>query len=196
MRVLCHADQWPSRDGVLFPHRQTGTTDSVSSPCHDSHLSATWRVDRGVLFENLKQVQAWVPIDGTYDLGAGPRVDPAVQEQAYPLARCMSCCLCMEVCPQFTEPTRFVGAAIINQVRLFNLHPTGAHLRHDRLTAMMSDGGIHECSYAQNCVQICPKNIPLTTSISIVYGQVMRQAIGDLFQKTELTSARKEQGRR
>jgi succinate dehydrogenase / fumarate reductase iron-sulfur subunit len=102
----------------------------------------------------------------------------------------------MEVCPQFTEPTRFVGAAIINQVRLFNLHPTGAHLRHERLAAMMSDGGIHECSYAQNCVQICPKNIPLTTSISIVDGQVMKQAIGDLFQKPELTSARKEPGRR
>src|SRR5450756_1471479 len=93
-------------------------------------------VDRRVLFENLKQVQAWVPVDGTYDLGAGPRIDPAVQEQAYPLSRCMSCCLCMEVCPQFTEPTRFVGAAVINQVRLFNLHPTGAHLRHERLTAV------------------------------------------------------------
>ena len=153
-------------------------------------------VDRSVLFENLKQVQAWVPIDGTYDLGAGPRIDPAVQEQAYTLSRCISCCLCMEVWPQFTEPTRFVGAAIINQVRLFNLHPTGSHLRHERLTAMMSDGGIHECSYAQNCVQICPKNIPLTTSISIVYGQVMKQAIGDLFQKPELTSAREEPGRR
>ena len=108
-----------------------------------------------------QQVQAWVPIDGTYDLGAGPRVDSAVQEQAYPLSRCMSCCLCMEVCPQFTEPTRFVGAAIINQVRLFNLHPTGAHLRRERLAAMMSDGGIHECSYAQNCVQICPHPSPL-----------------------------------
>ena len=34
-------------------------------------------VDRSVLFENLKQVQAWVPIDGTYDLGAGPRIDPS-----------------------------------------------------------------------------------------------------------------------
>ena len=66
-------------------------------------------VDRSVLFENLRQVKAWVPIDGTYDLGAGPRVDSAVQEQAYPLARCMSCCLCMEVCPQFTEPTDSLG---------------------------------------------------------------------------------------
>src|SRR5580704_17442260 len=42
-------------------------------------------VDRSVLFENLKTVKAWVPIDGTYDLGPGPRVSPEVQEAAYPL---------------------------------------------------------------------------------------------------------------
>src|SRR5215472_5329290 len=29
-------------------------------------------VDRSVLFENLKRVKAWIPIDGTYDLGPGP----------------------------------------------------------------------------------------------------------------------------
>ncbi len=153
-------------------------------------------VDRGVLFENLKRVQAWVPLDGTYDLGPGPKVSPRVQEQAYPLSRCISCCLCLEVCPQFTEATRFVGAAIINQVRLFNEHPTGKVLKRERLAALMGDGGIHECAYAQNCVQICPKNIPLTTSISIVYGQVMKQAIGDLFRHPEPTSPHKEPGRR
>ena len=140
-------------------------------------------VDRSVLFENLKRVKAWVPVDGTYDLGPGPRITPAEQEQAYPLSRCMSCCLCLEVCPQVTGATRFVGAAIINQVRLFNLHPTGQVLKSERLEAMMGDGGIHECSYAQNCVRICPKDIPLTTSISIVYGQVMKKAIIDLFRK-------------
>ena len=31
-------------------------------------------VDRSVLFENLKAVKAWVPIDGSYDLGSGPRM--------------------------------------------------------------------------------------------------------------------------
>ena len=56
-------------------------------------------VDRSVLFENLKRVKARVPIDGTYDLGPGPRISPEEQEKAYPMSRCMSCCLCMEVCP-------------------------------------------------------------------------------------------------
>lgn len=140
-------------------------------------------VDRSVLFENLKRTKAWVPVDGTYDLGPGPRVSPEQQEQMYPLSRCISCCLCLEVCPQLTPATRFVGAAILNQVRLFNEHPTGRTLKSDRLHALMGDGGIHECSYAQNCVEICPKDVPLTTSISIIYGQVMRQALSDLFRK-------------
>jgi succinate dehydrogenase / fumarate reductase iron-sulfur subunit len=140
-------------------------------------------VDRSVLFENLKVVKAWVPIDGTYDLGPGPKMLPEEQEAAYPLSRCISCCCCMEACPQFNESTGFVGAATISQVRLFNTHPTGKALRTERLHALMGDGGIHECGYAQNCVEVCPKDIPLTRSIAEVGGSVMKQAFADLFRR-------------
>jgi succinate dehydrogenase iron-sulfur subunit len=138
-------------------------------------------VDRSVLFENLKAVKAWVPVDGTYDLGAGPRMTPEEQEGTYPLSRCISCCCCMEACPQFNDSTGFVGAATISQVRLFNTHPTGQSLRTERLTALMGDGGIQECGYAQNCVEVCPKDIPLTKSISEVGRDVMKKAILDFF---------------
>jgi len=138
-------------------------------------------VDRSVLFENLKKVKAWIPVDGTYDLGAGPRQSAEEQELAYPLSRCISCCCCMEACPQFNESTGFVGAATISQVRLFNTHPTGKGQKVDRLQALMGDGGIQECGYAQNCVEVCPKDIPLTKSIADVGGQVMWQAIKNFF---------------
>jgi succinate dehydrogenase / fumarate reductase, iron-sulfur subunit len=140
-------------------------------------------VDRSVLFENLKAVKAWVPVDGTYDLGSGPRVTQEAQEESYPLSNCISCCCCMEACPQFNEDTGFVGAATIAQVKLFNTHPTGKALERDRLAALMGDGGIQECGYAQNCVEVCPKEIPLTKAISEVGGAVMKQAIGDLFSR-------------
>jgi succinate dehydrogenase / fumarate reductase iron-sulfur subunit len=140
-------------------------------------------VDRNVLFENLKRVKAWVPVDGTYDLGPGPRVTPEEQEFAYPLSRCISCCCCMEACPQFNEHTGFVGAAAISQVRLFNTHPTGKALKRERLAALMGDGGIQECGYAQNCLEACPKDIPLTRSIAEVGGEVMKQAVGGLFRR-------------
>src|ERR1700739_3502365 len=139
--------------------------------------------DRNVIFDNLKAVKAWVTVDGSYDPCPGPRVSPEDQEEMYPLSRCISCCCCMEACPQFNEDTGFVGAATISQVRLFNSHPTGHVLKRERLSALMADGGIQECGYAQNCVEVCPKDIPLTTSIAEVGGAVMKQALGDLFRK-------------
>lgn len=138
-------------------------------------------VDRSVLFENLKKVQAWVPIDGTYDLGAGPRQFPQVQEQRYPLSNCISCCCCMEVCPQFNDVTNFVGAATIAQAKLFNMDPSGAVLKEERLRALAGDGGIQECGFAQNCVQACPKGLPLTEAISDMGRDVFVQKVKDLF---------------
>ena len=138
-------------------------------------------VDRSVLFENLKAVKAWVPIDGSYDLGAGPRQFPQLQEELYPLSNCISCCICMEVCPQFNEDTDFVGAATIAQVKLFNANPTGKVLKEERLRALAGDGGVQECGFAQNCVEACPKQLPLTEAISDISRDVMIQQVKDFF---------------
>src|ERR1700723_4074963 len=139
------------------------------------------QVDRSVLFENLKLVKAWVPIDGTYDLGPGPRVYPQEQEVNYPLSNCISCTCCMEVCPQFDDATGFVGAATIAQTKLFNMDPSGAVLKEERLRALAGDGGIQECGFAQNCVQACPKQLPLTEAISDMGRDVFIQQVKDLF---------------
>src|SRR6201981_2672966 len=71
-------------------------------------------VDRQFMVDSLKRVKAWIPIDGTYDLGEGARGAHETQEKAYPLSRCISCGNCLEVCPQVTgtKPGDFVGAAI------------------------------------------------------------------------------------
>ena len=61
--------------------------------------------------------------------------------------------------------------------------PEALPKQRERLAALMGDGGIHECGYAQNCVEVCPKDIPLTRSIAEVGGEVMKQALGDLFRK-------------
>lgn len=123
-------------------------------------------VDRSKLFHDLIRVNAWVPIDGVYDLGPGPRQAQAKQQIAYKLSTCISCGNCLEVCPQYNSRTNFVGAAVISQVRLFNLHPTGEMMRSARLDALAGPGGIQECGYAQNCVRVCPKGINLTESIA------------------------------
>ena len=144
--------------------------DSLEQPIRVEPLSKfplvrDLAVDRQFMFESLKRVKAWIPIDGTYDLGEGPRVSPEIQETGYPLSNCISCGSCLEVCPQVNESSQFVGAAIISQVRLFNMHPSGAMNRDERLEGIMGEDGITNCGNAQNCIRVCPMSIPLTKAI-------------------------------
>ena len=144
-------------------------------------------VDRRRMFRALEKVKAWIPVDGYYDRGPGPRNRRKSQEGRYPLSECMSCGCCLEACPQYSKvelergegetdaefaarknaayDTSFVGAAAISQVMLFNDQPTGKMNAGERLDALMAPGGIQDCGNAQNCVAVCPKNIPLTRSI-------------------------------
>jgi succinate dehydrogenase / fumarate reductase iron-sulfur subunit len=138
-------------------------------------------VDRSRLFEDLKRTKCWVPIDGTYDLGEGPAMSQQLQEERYALSRCISCASCLEACPQYTPANHFVGAAVFSQVKLFNIHPTGAALKDDRLDVMMDEGGIGDCSKAGNCVVVCPKNIPNLESIATVGRQATLAAIRRFF---------------
>lgn len=138
-------------------------------------------VDRSSMFENLKRVKAWVPIDGTYDLGSGPRMPEPEREKMYELSKCMTCGCCLEACPQVNDYSDFIGAAAISQVRLFNAHPTGGMHSGARLDALMEPGGIHACGNAQNCVRVCPKSIPLTDSIADIGRQVTVHALKRFF---------------
>lgn len=145
-------------------------------------------VDRSRLFHGLKRLKAWVPIDGTWSLGNGPRETPEAQETRYVLSTCMSCGCCLEACPQFNlEPnpkdwdTAFIGAHAISQARLFNSHGTGKVLRRERLDVLLGLGGVNDCGNAQNCVKVCPKEIPLTESIAAIGRQATVEGIRRFF---------------
>jgi len=158
-------------------------------------------VNRRRLFRALEKLEAWIPVDGYYDMGPGPRQSDTQQELSYPLSQCMSCGCCLEACPQYgkVEVTRhpgetdaeftvrenatydvhFVGAHSISQVIYYNMHPTGELNADSRLDDLMEPGGIQVCGNAQNCVAVCPKEIPLTTSI----GRAGRETTKRMFRK-------------
>ncbi len=144
-------------------------------------------VDRSRMFHALQKLKAWIPADGYYDQGPGPRISQPKQEAMYPLSECMTCGCCLEACPQYLKielerlegesdaayegrkhaahDRGFIGAHAISQAVLFNMNPTGKNNKDERLDALMDEGGIQVCGNAQNCVAVCPKRIPLTTSI-------------------------------
>jgi succinate dehydrogenase / fumarate reductase, iron-sulfur subunit len=162
-------------------------------------------VDRRRLFRSLERVEAWVPVDDSYDHGPGPRISPEDQEDTYPLSTCISCGCCLEACPQFNKievvrrddesaeafekrrkeafDAAFVGPHAISQAMLFNSHPTGKMIADERLEALTAPGGIQMCGNAQNCVAVCPKSIPLTRSIARAGRAATVWAIKKLFDR-------------
>jgi len=145
-------------------------------------------VDRARMFETLKKIRAWLPVDSYLHMGPGPRQSQDNQELAYVLSKCMTCGCCLEACPQYLKielkrrpgesdeeferrekeafERSFMGAAAIAQIDLFNTNPIGEMNARERLDALVAQGGIQVCGNAQNCVRACPKEIPLTTSIA------------------------------
>ena len=162
-------------------------------------------VERSRLFRGLTRVKAWVPVDGYFDHGPGPLQSPEQQQESYPLSQCMSCGCCLEACPQYTKielslrrgesdeqfearknaayDHGFVGAHAISQASLFDTNPTGSMMAGERLDALMEDGGIQVCGNAQNCVAVCPKAIPLTTSIAKIGRAVTVHSIKKWFDR-------------
>jgi succinate dehydrogenase / fumarate reductase iron-sulfur subunit len=121
-------------------------------------------VDRSEMFDHLKRVKAWIEIDGSYDLGPGPRMSQEDVAERYAYSRCMTCGCCLEACPQYGDGN-YIGPQAIAQVRLMNMHPSGKMTRDDRLSAITGDDGITNCGNAQNCVRACPMSLPLTKAI-------------------------------
>ena len=142
-------------------------------------------VDRSAIFQRLQRVRAWVEIDGAWDIHQETlRISPGEWRENYLYSQCMSCGCCMAACPQFGPHSDFVGPAALAQVRLMNSHPTGRYDRAERLHAIMGGGGLSDCGNAQNCVRVCPKQIPLTTAIGELGRAVTVQLVRDLFGKS------------
>ncbi|MBS4167817.1 succinate dehydrogenase iron-sulfur subunit [Parachlamydia sp. AcF125] len=160
---------------------ETGNRTITLAPFTKFPLVRDLIVDRGVMFDNLKKVHAWIEVDNTYHHGPGKKIDPRTQEVMYSLSTCMTCGCCAEACPQMNENSKFVGPHIMAQVRLFNAHPVGKYQRQKRLRPLMEEGGISDCGNAQNCVRVCPKGVPLTDSIAAIGRQVTMQALRDVF---------------
>jgi succinate dehydrogenase / fumarate reductase iron-sulfur subunit len=134
-------------------------------------------VNRGRMFDALKQISGWIPVDTYSDLGPGPTVSPELADLRYPLSRCMTCGCCLEACPQVNDGSAFIGPQVLGQAALFNLHPTGQMTASERLRSLMGPGGITDCGQAQNCVKVCPKGVPVTWAIGKIGRDTTVEAI-------------------
>lgn len=161
--------------------KKTGSNIITLAPMTKFPLVRDLICDRSMMFDNLKKIHAWIDLDSTHNRGFGPKISQEKQEIMYAFSTCMTCGCCVEACPQVNDNSSFVGPQAIPQVQLFDMHPIGRKAKRTRLHVMMEKGGISDCGNAQNCVKVCPKNIPITDAIAAVGRDVSLQAIKEMF---------------
>ncbi len=164
---------------LIEDYIKTSTTITLA-PFTKFPLIRDLYVNRDQMFQALAKIRGWISVDGTEDTGQfGSPISQEVQEAMYVLSTCMTCGCCSEACPQVSEKSDFMGPAAMSQVRYFNANPTGKLEKSERLRVAQGEEGIAGCGNAQNCVRVCPKNIPLTESLALIGRETTKQAIRD-----------------
>ena len=120
-------------------------------------------------------------MDGSWENRDAPIQNPYTARTAYEISRCMTCGCCLEACPNVGPQSDFIGPAPTVQAYLFNLHPLGKFDAPKRLNVLMEKGGITSCGNSQNCVEVCPKSIKLTTYLAQLNRDVNIQALKNIF---------------
>ena len=137
-------------------------------------------VDRSRMTESQKRLFLFEPVPS--DQLAGPALQ--TPDEATRLARldtCMQCGACLEACPQYSDHGEFVGAQALHQLSVKNLRSLGAHDLSTRLQAAMAPEAQKMAAVAllmaQNCVEVCPEELPLADSLQSVARQTTRHMI-------------------
>lgn len=125
-------------------------------------------VDKSPMNAALERVHAWVTLGDMSSRAVVPRESQEQQQRRFGLSACIGCGACLEACPEYQRDKSFVGAAAINRAHALNQHASGAMEKRTRVRLLMQDGGVADCGKAQACVEVCPKQIPLTESITKV----------------------------
>ncbi|MBI4705746.1 MAG: succinate dehydrogenase iron-sulfur subunit [Deltaproteobacteria bacterium] len=134
-------------------------------------------VDRGRLDDDLRRARAWLPVPAAAPAEDVPAEPPELQRRRLALAQCIGCASCLEACPELRSGGAFVGAAVVNEIRLLGLHRLGAPGAGERIEALMGPGGVAACGKAHNCVAVCPQSIPLDESLAAVARAATRRLL-------------------
>jgi fumarate reductase iron-sulfur subunit len=109
--------------------------------------------------ERFKAVKPWIieakeqaAIEGTH------RQSPAELAEFKQFSMCINCMLCYAACPVTANEPDYLGPAALALGHRYNLDSRdhGARERHE---VFRGEGGVFACSFANECSEVCPKNV-------------------------------------
>jgi len=123
-------------------------------------------VDLEGFMDKFKAVKPWIlrakeaaPEEGPY------RQSPEELAAFKQFSMCINCMLCYSACPVVMQEPDFLGPAATALGHRYNLdsRDEGAEERNE---VFRGDGSIFHCSYANECSEVCPKNVDPAAAIN------------------------------
>ncbi|MBF0104629.1 MAG: succinate dehydrogenase iron-sulfur subunit [Deltaproteobacteria bacterium] len=141
-------------------------------------------VDRKKDIDNQKRLHLWPAVDG-FDAGYGALQLYKKNNLADAVVRCIDCGACLEACPQYHLSADFVGAKILAQVYRLHVCVNGRAEDGLRFNQLNNPGGVHDCDNIQNCVRVCPLDIPMADAIAQIKRQVLWHTVKGFFMEDQ-----------
>jgi len=116
--------------------------------------------------DKFKSVKPWIIRAKQQAAEEGPyRQTPDELHAFKQFSMCINCMLCYAACPVVTNVPDFLGPAAIALGHRYNLdsRDEGAAERNE---IFRGDGNVYECSYANECSEVCPKGVDPAAAVN------------------------------
>ena len=116
--------------------------------------------------EKLTSVKPWIIRAKERAVEEGPvRQSPAEHEEFKQFSLCINCMLCYSACPVVANEPEFLGPAAIALGHRYNMDSRDEGAR-ERNEIFRGEGTVFDCSYANECSEVCPKNVDPAAAVN------------------------------
>jgi fumarate reductase iron-sulfur subunit len=123
-------------------------------------------VDIDGFMEKFESVKPWIVRAKERAVEEGThRQSPQELEQFRRFSMCINCMLCYSACPVVANEPEFIGPAAIALGHRYNLDSRDEGQR-ERNRVFRGEGTVFSCSYANECSEVCPKNVDPAAAVN------------------------------
>jgi fumarate reductase iron-sulfur subunit len=116
--------------------------------------------------DKFKAVKPWVVRAKELAAEEGPlRQSPAELQTFKQFSMCINCMLCYASCPVVASEPDFLGPAAIALGHRYNMDPRDEG-NDERNEIFRGEGTVFSCSYANECSEVCPKNVDPAAAVN------------------------------
>jgi fumarate reductase iron-sulfur subunit len=123
-------------------------------------------VDIEGFLDRFRSVKPWILRAKERAVSLGPlRQSPDELEEFKQFSLCINCMLCYAACPVVANEPEFIGPAAIALGHRYSLdsRDEGAAERNE---IFRGAGGVFACSFANECSEVCPKNVDPAAAVN------------------------------